>query len=71
MTAELVDITDPATKENKIYIRFEGEEYKEKERFVRLTTDEFNALVKLFIDKIVAKTKQKNEKNTVVSTTGD
>lgn len=63
-TAELVTIADPETKEEKIYLRFDEKEEngKPKERFVQINKDEFDALVKLFVDKIISKAKEKNDK---------
>lgn len=61
LVAELTEIKDAETGEVKIYIRFTGEVYKDGERYVRMSPDEFNALVKLFVDKIVSKVKEKNK----------
>jgi hypothetical protein len=59
--AELVNIREPDSGDMKIYLRFESENYKDKERYIPLSQAEFNALVKLFVEGIVAKAKENNK----------
>ena len=58
-SVEFVRVSDPITKEGSLYMKFTSEAYPDGEKFIKITQDEFEAILVNVMELIAKKVNEK------------